>query len=384
MAERRGRTKAQPKAVASPDRAAGADTLETSSAKPRSSNISTSRGLSTWLRTQRCAIAFSSYQTGKLFLIGAMPDGRVSFHQQTYQRAMGVHAQSQRLYVASLFQIWRLENVLAPDERANKVFDRLFVPRNAQTVGDLDTHEVGVDRAGRLIFVNTKFSCLCTTSTRFGFRPIWKPPFISRLAAEDRCHLNGLGMADGLVRYATAVSRSDMITGWRERRHEGGVLIDVQDNRIVTDELSMPHSPRVHEGRTYLLDSGRGMLVEVHVKSGKRREVAFCPGFLRGLSFHKGFALVTVSLPRDGSFSGLELDEAIRKRDGEPWCGVLVISLASGDIVEYLRFDGEIRELFDVAVIPDAVLPMAIGLNAPEIHSMTSFDAEFGALNPPT
>ena len=358
------------------------DSLETSSAKPKATNISTSRGLSTWLRTQRCAIAFTSYQTGKLFLIGAMPDGRVSFHQQSYQRAMGVHAQSQRLYVASLFQIWRLDNVLGPDERSNKLFDRLFVPRNAHTVGDLDTHEIGVDRAGRLIFVNTKFSCLCTTSTRFGFRPIWKPPFISRLAAEDRCHLNGLGMADGIVRYATAVSRSDILTGWRERRHEGGVLIDVQDNRIVSDELSMPHSPRVHEGRTYLLDSGRGMLVEVDAKSGKRREIAFCPGFLRGLSFHKGFALVTVSLPREGSFSGLELDEAIRKRDGEPWCGVLVISLSSGDIVEFLRFEGEIRELFDVAVIPDAVLPMAIGLNAPEIHTMTSFETAFGTLNP--
>jgi uncharacterized protein (TIGR03032 family) len=382
MADRKARTRAPAKPAAQPDRpAAGMDSLETSSAKPRATNITTSRGLPIWLRTQRCAIAFTSYQTGKLFLIGAMPDGRVSFHQQSYQRAMGVHAQTQRLYVASLFQIWRLENVLGPDERANKLFDRLFVPRNAQTVGDLDTHELGVDRAGRVIFVNTKFSCLCTTSTRFGFRPIWKPPFISRLAAEDRCHLNGLGIADGIVRYATAVSRSDIVTGWRERRHEGGVLIDVQDNRIVSDELSMPHSPRVHAGRTYLLDSGRGMLVEVDAKTGKRREIAFCPGFLRGLSFHKGYALVTVSLPREGSFSGLELDEAIRKRDGEAWCGVLIISLSSGDIVEFLRFEGEIRELFDVAVIPDAVLPMAIGLNAPEIHAMTSFDAQFGALN---
>ena len=344
-------------------------------------HISVSRGFGNWLSRTRCSLAFTSYQTGQLFLVGLLPNGQVSFHQQNYVRAMGVHATPARLYVGSLFQIWRLENVLAPHERANENFDRLYVPRNAQTTGDVDVHELSVDRAGRVIFVNTKFSCLATLSITHGFRPIWKPPFISRLAAEDRCHLNGLGMADGIVRYATAVSRSDIVTGWRERRHEGGVLIDVQDNRIVSDELSMPHSPRVHEGRTYLLDSGRGMLVEVDAKIGKRREIAFCPGFLRGLSFQKGFALVTVSLPREGSFSGLELDEAIRKRDGEPWCGVLVISLSNGDIVEFLRFDGEIRELFDVAVIPDAVLPMAIGLNAPEIHTMTSFDAEFGALN---
>ena len=353
------------------------------SEKPRGTNISTSRGFATWLNTQRCSIAFTSYQTGKLFLIGRLPDGRVSFHQQSYMRAMGVHAQPQRLYLASLFQIWRLENVLAPDERANKVFDRLFVPRNAQTVGDLDTHELSVDRAGRIIFVNTKFSCLCTTSTRFGFRPIWKPQFISKLAAEDRCHLNGLAMEDGAPRYVTAVSRSDIITGWRERRHEGGVLIDVSTDTIITDQLSMPHSPRVHDGQLYVLDSGRGFLCRVDRKTGKCSEIAFCPGFLRGLSLHNGYAIVTVSMPRDGSFTGLELDDAIHKRDGEPWCGVLVVSLSTGDIVEFIRLGGEIKELFDVAVIPETTLPMAIGLNSPEIHSMTSFDREFGPLLPP-
>lgn len=346
--------------------------------------ISSSRGFSTWLQSQNCSLAFTSYQTGKLFLVGRMPDGRISFHQQSYLRAMGVHAQSQRLYLASLFQVWRLENVLAPDERANKVFDRLFVPRNAQTVGDLDTHELSVDSAGRIIFVNTKFSCLCTTSTRFGFRPIWKPAFISRLAAEDRCHLNGLAMEGGAPRYVTAVSRSDIVTGWRERRHEGGVILDVSNDKVVTDQLSMPHSPRVHDGQLYVLDSGRGYLCRVDRSTGRREEIAFCPGFLRGLSIHNGFAIVTVSLPRDGGFSGLELDEAIRKRDGEPWCGVLIVSLSTGDIVEFIRFDGEIRELFDVAVMPSVQLPMAIGLNTPEIHTMTSFDPEFAPLSPPS
>ena len=144
----------------------------------------------------------------------------------------------------------------------------------------------------------------------------------------------------------------------------------------------MPHSPRVYDGQLYVLDSGRGFLCRVDRQTGKREEIAFCPGFLRGLALHNGFAIVTVSLPRDGSFSGLELDGAIRARDGESWCGVLIISLNSGDIVEFIRLTGEIKELFDVAVIPEAQLPMAIGLNMPEIHTMTSFDREFGALVP--
>ena len=345
--------------------------------------MSVSRGFANWMSLQRSSIAFTSYQTGKLFLVGLTPEKKVSFHQQSYQRAMGVHAQRDRLYVGSLFQIWRLENVLGPAERANKHFDRLYVPRNAQTVGDVDVHEVSVDRAGRIIFVNTKYSCLATVSTKFGFRPIWKPPFISKLAAEDRCHMNGMAMEDGLPRYVTAVSRSDVINGWRERRHEGGVLIDVQNDKIVTDELSMPHSPRVYNGQVYALDSGRGNLIRIDRDTGKKEDICFCPGFLRGLALHNGYALVTCSKPRDGAFSGLELQDQLKKRDGEAWCGVLIIDLRSGDMVEFIRMDGQIAELFDVAIIPDTLCPMAIGINSPEIHSMITFDKEFAPLIPP-
>ena len=342
--------------------------------------ISVSRGFGNWLSRNRCSLAFTSYQTGQLFLVGRLPNGQVSFHQQNYVRAMGVHATPARLYVGSLFQIWRLENVLAPHERANESFDRLYVPRNAQTTGDIDVHELGVDRAGRVIFVNTKFSCLATTSITHGFKPLWKPPFISRLAAEDRCHLNGLAMQDGAPAYVTAVSRSDMINGWRDRRHEGGVLIDVRDDRIVTDQLSMPHSPRATAEGVYLLDSGRGMLARVDPKSGARADIAFCPGFLRGLALHNGHAIATVSLPRDGAFSGLALQDELKKRDGEPWCGVCIVNLRSGDLVDWIRLNGAIKELFDVAVIPDVLCPMALGVNSPDIQSLISFDPEFGAL----
>lgn len=345
--------------------------------------ISVSRGFGQWLNRMGCSLAFSSYQTGQLFLVGMLPSGQVSFHQQNYVRAMGLHATPQRLYVGSLFQIWRLENVLAPHERANGDFDRLYVPRNAQTTGDVDVHELGVDKSGRVIFVNTKFSCLATTSITHGFKPLWKPSFISRLAAEDRCHLNGLAMQDGAPAFVTAVSRSDMINGWRDRRHEGGVLIDVRDDRVVTDQLSMPHSPRVTAGGVYLLDSGRGMLARIDPKSGERTDIAFCPGFLRGLAIHNGYAIATVSLPRDGAFGGLALQDELKKRDGEPWCGVCVVDLRSGDLVEWVRLNGAIKELFDVAVIPEARCPMALGISSPDIQSLISFEPEFGPLVAP-
>ena len=362
--------------------AAAAAAPQPAAPSPGGTKISVSRGLAAWLERTRCSLAFTSYQTGQLFLVGRLPEGKISFHQQNYVRAMGIHATPQRLYLGSLFQIWRLENVLAPHERANDHFDRLYVPRNAQTTGDIDVHELSVDRAGRVVFVNTKYSCLATLSVTHGFRPLWKPAFISRLAAEDRCHLNGLAMKDGVPAYVTAVSRSDVLNGWRDRRHEGGVLIDIASGRIVTDQLSMPHSPRIAGDGIWLLDSGRGMLARVDAESGTKEDVAFCPGFLRGLSLHAGHAVVTVSKPRDGAFSGLALQGELERRDGEPWCGICIVDRRSGDIVEWIRFAGEINELFDVAVIPDVACPMALGIASSDIQSMITFEPEFAPLVP--
>jgi uncharacterized protein (TIGR03032 family) len=343
---------------------------------PGATQISVSRGLSGWLRSNATSLAFTSYQTGQLFLVGNHPNGTVSFHQQTFTRAMGVCWQSGRLYLGSLFQLWRLENMLKPGETGNDAFDAVLVPRNAQTVGDVDIHEVGVDSQGRMIFVNTRYSCLCTVDLTHSFRPIWKPPFISRLAAEDRCHMNGLAMHQGKPKYVTAVSRSDVLSGWRERRHEGGVLIDVETNHIVTDQLSMPHSPRVIGEQVYALDSGRGQLIRIDPSSGAKADIAFCPGFLRGLAIHNGHAVVTLSKPRDGTFKHLSLDGELASRDAEAWCGILIVNLASGDIVEWIRLEGHITELFDVTVLPAVICPMSVGPDTAEIHNAISFDPD--------
>ena len=83
------------------------------------------------------------------------------------------------------------------------------------------------------MFVNTLFSCLATLSETHSFAPLWQPPFVSRLAAEDRCHLNGLAMRDGEPRYVTAVAATDVADGWREQRRDGGVVIDVATGEIV-------------------------------------------------------------------------------------------------------------------------------------------------------
>jgi uncharacterized protein (TIGR03032 family) len=353
---------------------------EAPQAVPGATQISVSRGLVPWLQQHRTSFAFTSYQTGQLFLVGAHPNGTVSFNQQNFSRAMGVSWQAGRLYLGSLFQVWRLENMLRPGQVGNDVFDAVLVPRNAQTTGDVDIHEIGVEKSGRVIFVNTKYSCLAALDLTHSFKPVWTPPFISKLAPEDRCHLNGMAMVDGAVRYVTAVSRSDVISGWRERRHEGGVLIEVATGRIVTDQLSMPHSPRVVGDYVYALDSGRGQIIRIDPVSGEKTDIAFCPGFLRGMTIHGNHAVVTVSKPRDGTFKGLLLDSELAARDAEAWCGVLIVNLTTGDIVEWIRLDGHITELFDVAAMPGVKCPMSVGPGTVEIQNSVSFDVDAASL----
>jgi uncharacterized protein (TIGR03032 family) len=329
--------------------------------------IECSRGLADWLVMNNVSLAFTSYQTGQLFLVGVMPDRRISIHQRNFVRAMGVIAQPQRVYVAGLEAVWRLENILRRGEVANRFFDRLFVPRNAQITGDIDVHEMGIDRAGRVIFVNTKYSCLATFNVTHSFRPVWKPKFISKVAPEDRCHLNGMAMVDGRPKYVTAVSQSDLINGWREKREL---------------ELSMPHSPRVaSDGSLWVLDSGRGYVVKVDQKTGKRENVCFCPGFLRGMTIWNGHAIATVSLPRDGTFKNLELEANVSARGGVPWCGIQIVDLRAGGIVEWIRLEGFIKELFDVGVIPNSRCPMALGVGTPEVQHTISFVPEFAPLS---
>ena len=177
-------------------------------------------------------------------------------------------------------------------------------------------------------------------------------------------------MDNGEAAYVTAVSRSDTIDGWRDRRDNGGVVIDVRSNKVVCEGLSMPHSPRLHNGELWVLNSGTGELGVVEgAAKGKGKFVprVFCPGFVRGLTIQNGYAFVGLSKPRYKRFEGLALDQRLKDADSEPWCGIQIIDLAKGVCAEWFRIDGDVKEIFDVAVINGHACPMSIGPDAPEI-----------------
>jgi uncharacterized protein (TIGR03032 family) len=241
--------------------------------------------------------------------------------------------------------------------------------------GDLDVHDIGFGEDGRPVFVNTLFSCIAEVSDGHSFKPLWKPGFISRLAAEDRGHLNGMAMADGRPLYATAVSRSDAADGWRDRRAGGGIVIDVASGEIVADGLAMPHSPRLHEGRLWLLNSGTGEFGHVDPAAGRFEPVAFCPGYARGLAFAGNHAVIGLSLARENrTFSGLPLEDALRRRESDARCGLAVVDLASGDMTDWVRIEGVVRELYDVAAFPGVRRPSAVGFKTDEVKRLISIE----------
>ena len=295
-----------------------------------------SRGFPQWLAGQRTSLAFSTYQTGKLFLIGTTPDRTLSIFERTFNRAMGMCGDGEGFWLGTKYQLWRFENALA--------------------AGDVH-QELG------------------TISPRNSFQPLWHPPFISRLLPEDRCHLNGLALRDGRARYVTAVSQSDVADGWRARRRDGGVVIDVVTNEIVCEGLSMPHSPRWYRDELWVLNSGRGEIGKVNLKRRRFEPLAFCPGYLRGLTFVGDHAVVTLSQPRhDKTFNGLELDDELAKRDATAQCGLQVVDLRSGEISHWVKVEHQVTEIYDVVALPGAIRPMSLGLKTDEIERLLVLD----------
>jgi uncharacterized protein (TIGR03032 family) len=341
---------------------------------------SLSGGIIQRLIKMKCALAFSSYESGLLYMLGANPQGAAQLHQSAMARPMGLFFDSKgSLYLAGEAQIVRFENVISGDQRINQIYDACFMPRTVHLTGQIDAHDIGVDEAGNVVFVNTRYNCLAMLSEKHSFAPIWRPAFISEIIDEDRCHLNGLAMRDGKPAFVTAVSRSDTIDGWRDRRADGGVVIDVASNEIVCHGLSMPHSPRWHDGKLWVLNSGTGELGYVDMPKSKAQigefvPVAFCPGFLRGLSFHEGFAFVGLSRPRYKRFEGLALDQKLTEADSEAWCGVQVIDTRTGTCVDWFRIDGDIGELYDVEIIGGHYCPMTVSPNSPDSFSLITIE----------
>lgn len=299
------------------------------------------------LHTLGACLAVSTYQANRLIVLQPRGD-RVAASSYPFERPMGIAADAQRLVVGTMREIQEFHTAAAASRQDAAGPDSVYRARRSHVTGQIDIHEMAWDGGGDLWFVNTLFSCLCTLDGKASFVPRWRPRFISHYAAEDRCHLNGLAMREGLPRHVTALGETDTCQGWRANRRDGGVLIDVATQQVLARGLCMPHSPRWHDSRLWLLESGLGALCTVDPASGAREEVVRLPGFCRGIDFVGPVAFVGLSQPRDSN-SFVDLPSTA---DNEAHrAGIWAVHLRSGEILGRFTFPAGLREVFAVQAV---------------------------------
>ena len=310
------------------------------------------------------SVLVTTYQAGKLVML--RPDGdRLNTHFRAFSKPMGLAVDGDRLAIGTSVEIWEYHNAPAVAVRLEPTgtHDACFLPRSSVCTGDIQIHEMAWADAGggddpELWFVNTRFSCLCTRSRTHSFVPRWRPPFVSALAPEDRCHLNGLCVAEGRPSFVTALGTTDTPAGWRGDKRSGGVLLDVASGEIVCQGLSMPHSPRWHDGRLWVLESGGGSIGWVDPATGRYEPLAVLPGFTRGLDFCGPLAFVGLSQVRESAvFSGIAVAE---RPLAERCCGVGVVDTRTGRTVAFVKFEDAVQEIFAVQVLPGLQCPDVI------------------------
>jgi uncharacterized protein (TIGR03032 family) len=295
------------------------------------------------------SLIVSTYQAGKAIVV-RNDGGKLNTHFRTFAKPMGIVADQNRLTIGGANTVWDYRNMPAVAKKLEPAgkHDACYLPRRIHVTGDIDIHELARDINDELWVVNTRFCCLCTLDAEHSFYPRWRPSFVTALAPEDRCHLNGLAIVDGHPKYVTALGETDTLGGWRANKAKGGVLIDVDSNKVLLRGLSMPHSPRWYQGKLWVLESGEGSLVQVDLERSTWRTIAQLPGFTRGIDFLGPFAFIGLSQVRESAvFSGIPLVSRLRNRT----CGVWVVNIESGQTVGFLRFEAGVQEVFAVQVL---------------------------------
>ena len=156
---------------------------------------------------------------GKLVSVG-VAGHELSLGFSNFQQAMGVAIGPAGLAMGGPNLVWLLRDA---QSLATKIdppgnYDQGYLARESFVTGNIHVHELAWGERGELWLVNTLFSCLCTLHEDFNFVPRWQPPFVSQLAPQDRCHLNGLAMDGGRPQYVTALGVSDEPRGCAPRK----------------------------------------------------------------------------------------------------------------------------------------------------------------------
>ncbi|NND31403.1 MAG: TIGR03032 family protein [Saprospiraceae bacterium] len=310
-----------------------------------------------------CTLVISTYQAGKVIFISAKDDESLVQLPRTFDRAMGIAVDGDRMAIATKDEVIVLANApgLAKNYPKNPgVYDAMFMPRLTYFTGQVDMHDLHFGQDG-LWAVNTSFSCLALISEAYSWIPRWQPDFITGLHSEDRCHLNGLAMVDGRPRYVTSLGTGNELQSWRKTLPQGGTLIDVETNQHILSDLPMPHSPRIYDGHLYLLLSATGSLVRVDIANSTFEEIRKLDGFVRGMTRMGDYIFVALSKLRQNSSTFKDLEIAKKATSA----GIAIIHLKSGALVGEIKFLASVDEIYDLQILPGMRRPGILNTKNP-------------------
>lgn len=311
-----------------------------------------SGGFTELLKRLRISLVVTCSRSGLLMALG-VHDDHLALTMLHQQQPEGVAADTARIAVSVSGQVQIYSSPAAAF--AGHLKRSPFAAPQRLEFRAQRSHHTGIPASPAMAWghdglwvVNTRYSCLTLLADSGESINSWKPAFISGLADEDRCHLNGVAMDFGRPRYTTALGRSDSREGWRSEPYQSGVVIDVPTGEVVLERLVVPRSPRIHAGRLYLLQSWIGQLSVVDPLTGSVDCVESLPGYATGMDCAGSYAFVGLSRIGDTEMTP---DGRSLLRD-DLACGIAAVNLRTGRAEEALNFLTGIDQLSDLAVLP--------------------------------
>lgn len=310
------------------------------------------------LHRLNCSIAISTYQAGKLVFLSPKDEDYLVQLPRTFAKPMGIALDTERDKMALACKdeiiVFANSTPLAQYYPASpNTYDALYMPRVTYHTGPLDIHDLYFGKNGDLYAVNTLFSSIVKVDDNYNFTPYWTPPFIDKMVSEDRCHLNGMAMRDGLPKYASAFNQGNTHQSWRDVVTTDGVIFDVETNEPIIENLPMPHSPRLFDNQLFVLLSATGELAKIDIERGTYDVVTNLGGFVRGMSLHEDYLFIGLSKLRKNSSTFAKLNIAEKARQA----GVAIIHLPTGSFVGQITYMTSVDEIYDVHIIPDKIRP---------------------------
>ena len=322
------------------------------------------------LQQLNCSLAISTYQAGKVIFISPKDRDHLVQLPRQFSKPMGIALHKNKLALATMNEVIVLSNnteLARTYPKQPNVYDGLFLPRSTHYTGELDIHDLHWTAEG-LLAVNTRFSCLSHITDDCNFTPYWKPDFITDLTPDDNCHLNGLAMEGDKPRYVTVLGKTNSPQGWRPTKGTGGCLIDVASNEILVENLPMPHSPRIYDGKVYVLLSATGELAEMDLQNKNYRVIKRLDGFVRGLDRIGDYIFIGLSKLRQTSTAFADLPIAQRSI----FCGIVAMHLPTNSIAGFIKYENSVEEIYDVKVLPGLLRPGILNLEKPEFRMALS------------